>query len=310
MTVRIAHQLGPAEHEWLLSILPRDVTLTALPGETPWDVPMGTQILLIGHGVMPTISQARPSWAEDLSWVHIRPTGIDDAPDWLLKVPHVTLSRGASAGGIAEYVLSAMLNFARPLTPVRNPSAWVNPPHVGLEGKTLGLVGYGAIGQAIRARAVPFGMTVCATSRSMTPTDDGTELVTLPDLCAQSDHLVLCAPLTPSTRDLFNDVTFAHCREGQHLINVARGGLIVPDALRAALDGPIARATLDVWTEEPPAEGHWIYHHPKVHLTPHCSFQSQSMQAHHRETLRRNLGVWLAERPEALFGRVQVAQGY
>ena len=304
--LHVAHQLGAAQDEWLRTRLPPEARIDRLPAEDPWAVPEGATVLLVANGKLRSLPRSRPAWAGSLAWIHIRPTGVDQAPDWLFDIPHVTVSRGAAAVAIAEYVLAAMLDFEKQLGAIRvgQPDDW-GPRSIGsLYGRSIGLFGYGEIGRAIAHRARAFGMTVRATRRRAAAATDEVEFVPLPELCAHSDHLVLCAPLTDDTRGLFDRGTFARCRSGQHLINIARGELIVAEALRIALDGPIARATLDVWNEEPPPAGHWVYTHPRVHLTPHCSSRGANTEARLQGILEANLTTWLAGRPDAMTGLI------
>ncbi|AZQ68420.1 hypothetical protein EF888_15555 [Silicimonas algicola] len=304
--LHVAHQFDDAAHCWLRSHLPDGTPLDRLSPDAPWDVPEGTTVLLVGNGKLRSLTREKPQWAADLSWVHVRPTGIDAAPEWLFDVPVLTISRGAAATAIAEYVLAAMLQAEKrlPDIQVKQASEWA-PRQVGaLAGKSLGLFGFGEIGQAVASLAQAFGMTVRATRRRAVSSGSAVELVSLPELCALSDHLVLCAPLTEETRNLFDKTTFSQCRPGQHFVNVARGGLVVPEALREALDGPVARATLDVWTEEPPPDGHWVYTHPRVCLTPHCSSSGPSTTLRLQQILENNLGAWLAGRVEDMTGKV------
>ncbi len=309
----IAHQFDDAMHDWLRQRLPAGTRLDQLSADDPWGVPAGTTVLLVTNGKLRSLTRDRPIWADALEWMHIWPTGLDDAPGWLFDLPHVTVSRGAAAVAIAEYVLATMLDFEKRPTALRvtSAAAWTPATPGGLRGRTLGLFGFGEIGRAVAHRALAFGMTVRATRRqSQTPAPDGVAFVSLDQLCATSDHLVLCAPLTPDTVGLFDDARFAQCQAGQHLINVARGALIRPESLRSALGARIARASLDVWTVEPPPEGHWVYDHPHVHLTAHTSSRGPSTEARLRDILHGNLAAWLQSRPADLFGRVDPDQRY
>src|SRR5206468_3524002 len=144
-----------------------------------------------------------------------------------------------------------------------------------LHGRTLGLVGLGGIGAAVAERALPFGMRVRACRRTAAPAPiPGVDVVgSLAELVASSDHVVLAAPSTPATRHLFDREVFAAMKPGAHLVNVARGALVEQDALRAALDdGRVAMASLDAVEPEPLPEGHWMYGHPRVRLSPHVSW--------------------------------------
>jgi phosphoglycerate dehydrogenase-like enzyme len=92
-----------------------------------------------------------------------------------------------------------------------------------------------------------------------------------------ADHLVLAAPGTARTQHLLDARAFSLVKPGVHLVNIARGSLVDQDALRAALDDDrVARASLDTVTPEPLPEGHWMYEHPKVFLTPHSSWSSHA----------------------------------
>ncbi|QYK43115.1 MAG: glyoxylate reductase (NADP(+)) [Paracoccaceae bacterium] len=310
--LHIAHQFGADRHDWLRARLPAGTRIDRLGPDDPWGVAEGASVVLVGNGMLRRLSRLPPAWAGGVEWMHVRPTGLDDAPDWLFGLPYLTVSRGASAPAIAEYVMAAVLDAEKGLAALRVTSRdqWRAPGGGSLEGRSLGLVGYGEIGRAIAERARAFGMVVRATRRTQATAPDGVALVPLPILCAESDHLVLCAPLTEATRGLFGAATFGHCRPGQHLINVARGALIEPEALRAALEGPIARATLDVWAEEPPPEGHWVYVHPRVVLTPHCASRAPSTERRLQAILDANLTAWLEGRPDAMTGSVNRAGRY
>ena len=218
--------------------------------------------------------------ASGVRWVHAIGTGIDRFPLAELTDQLFTCSRGGSGVPIAEWVLAVMLAFEK-----RLPEAWIHAPpgdgwsrgeRGGLHGRSLGLLGFGAIGMAVAQRALPFGMRVRACRRTATPSDiAGVELVAdVSELVAQSDHVVIAAPATAATRHLFNRAVFAAMRPGAHLINVARGALVDQDALREALDdGRVATASLDAVDPEPLPPGHWMYTHPGVRLSPHVSWQ-------------------------------------
>jgi phosphoglycerate dehydrogenase-like enzyme len=243
------------------------------------DIPFGLRgdVLLTYPWSCPNL---RALLARGVRWVHAIGTGIDRFPLAELTYQHFTCSRGGSGVPIAEWALAVMLAFEK-----RLPEAWINAPPAGgwnrgergtLYGKSLGLFGFGAIGTAVAQRALPFGMRVRACRRTATPADvAGVELVAgLSELVAESDHVVIAAPATPATRQVFNRSVFAAMRPGAHLVNVARGALVDQDALREALDdGRVATASLDAVDPEPLPPGHWMYTHPRVRLSPHVSWQ-------------------------------------
>lgn len=217
-----------------------------------------------------------PRGWSDVQWVQLASVGIDYYPDWLFDGPVVTSARGTASTAIAEYVLAAIFTAAK-----RIPEIWLEQAsdwrriQLGLvQGSTLGLYGFGSIGQALAQRALALGIKVIALRRSDAPFEvDGVERVdTLEQLVARSDHLVLAAPSTPDTRHAINRDSLARAKPNLHLINIARGNLVDHQALLDALDdGKLALATLDVTDPEPLPAGHAFYRHPRVRLSPHIS---------------------------------------
>src|SRR5207248_2708819 len=121
--------------------------------------------------------------------------------------------------------------------------------------------------------------------------------------------LVVAAPATTRTTHLLDAGAFARVKPGVHLVNIARGALVDQEALQAALDdGRVALASLDVCDPEPPPDGHWLYEHPKVRLSPHVSWSNPAQTARIVELFVDNLRRFLAGRP--LAGEVDPAEGY
>jgi phosphoglycerate dehydrogenase-like enzyme len=217
-----------------------------------------------------------PRGWSDVQWVQLASVGIDYYPDWLFDGPVVTSARGTASIAIAEYVLAAIFTAAK-----RIPEIWLHQAgdwrrlQLGLvQGSTLGLYGFGSIGQVLAQRALALGIKVLALRRSDAPFGlEGVERAeSLEQLVARSDHLVLAAPSTPDTRHAINHAALAHARPGLHLINIARGNLVDHQALLEALDeGRVALATLDVTDPEPLPAGHAFYSHPRVRLSPHIA---------------------------------------
>jgi lactate dehydrogenase-like 2-hydroxyacid dehydrogenase len=166
---------------------------------------------------------------------------------------------------------------------IRGRQPWIWGPRmlVGLDisaGATLGILGYGRIGQAVARRAHAFDMTVIATSRSRTPgsTVDGVTFVDTPTLLAESDVVTVHTPLTVQTRHLIDAAALTAMKPTAYLINTARGGVVDEAALIAALhDGRIRGAALDVYEGEPrvnPA----LLDAPGLVLTPHTASAGQA----------------------------------
>ena len=142
---------------------------------------------------------------------------------------------------------------------------------IELQGKTLGIVGFGRIGQHLGVMAKAIGMNVVAYSTTRRPEVEakfGIPYVTLEELLAQSDFISLHAPAAPGA-PLINADTIAKMKDGVVIINTSRGANVDEDALLAALEsGKVRAAGLDVYADEPTANAA-LYSHPMVSCTPH-----------------------------------------
>jgi phosphoglycerate dehydrogenase-like enzyme len=255
-----------------------------------------------------------PEVVPGVRWLHAFATGVDAYPLDAVGDRVLTCSRGANAVPIAEWVLGSMLAFAKrfPETWLSEPpEAWGFAPLDVLDGRTVGLVGVGAIGSAVARRAFAFDMRVVAYRRRALPPElEGIEMcAVLPELLAQSDHVVIAAPATPETYHLIDADALAAVKPGAHLVNVARGTLVDQDALLAALDdGRVARASLDTVDPEPLPEGDPLYAHPKVFVTAHISYAAPDVLTPTLELFAENVRRYRAGEP--LHGVVDVAAGY
>lgn len=287
-----------------------DLELIAIPadGNLPEDV---TAEVLI------TYTWGAANLAEAVSrgvrWIHTIGTGVDRFPFDAVGDRVLTCARGASAVPIAEWVMAVLLAFEKRLPDawIGERAAWKRMALGGLDGRTLGLLGLGGIGSAVAVRALPFGMRVVALRRSAVPSPvAGVELVTeLDDVLRRADHLVLALPATAETRHVIDRRALACVKRGVHLVNVARGTLVDQDALREALDdGRVGRASLDTCDPEPLPEGHWLYGHPGVRLSPHVSWSMPGALDVFVDTFLDNLRRYRAGEP--LRGVVDVRLGY
>jgi len=148
-----------------------------------------------------------------------------------------------------------------------------------LRGKTIGIVGFGRIGQAVAEKASAFGLKILA-SDPVTPKEIvesyGGQLVTFEELLEQSDFVSLHAPLTPATEKLIGSREFGLMKDDSFLINAARGPLIDESALYDALsNGKIGGAGLDVMVENEPPKDHPLMQLENILITPHTAFFSQ-----------------------------------
>jgi phosphoglycerate dehydrogenase-like enzyme len=145
---------------------------------------------------------------------------------------------------------------------------------VELRDKYLGIIGCGRIGQVVAHCARSMGMRVIGYDPVMTAeafADAGIQRADLNDIWEKSDFITVHTPLTPETANILNDTTIAKCKNGVHIVNCARGGIVDEAALLRALEsGKVAGAALDVFTSEPPKD-HLkpLLSHPNLVCTPH-----------------------------------------
>lgn len=145
-------------------------------------------------------------------------------------------------------------------------------PLMELDGKTMGIVGFGKIGQATARIARALGMKIITYSRTRDESrlGEGMEYVELEELYATADVISLHCPLTEQTREMIDQESIAKMKDGVILLNTARGGLTVERDIADALDnGKISWAGVDVFSVEPPPADHPLILHPKCIVTPH-----------------------------------------
>jgi phosphoglycerate dehydrogenase-like enzyme len=314
MSLIIASQLE-ADFNRNLGLHPSGPTLIDVAEDEPWTAASEADILL----VRPTpawrqSTHLRPHiWPGRLKWVYSASAGVDFYPGWLLDAPLVTCGRGVASEEIADYVIAAIYAHAKNLeaVTVRSRAEWAHVPLGRVSGTTIGIVGLGAIGAAVARRGLALGAQVVGLRRSGAQSGiSGVQHVgDLETLVGEADHIVVAVPGTPQTRHLFNEALFARTRPGAHIINVARGSVIDQDALIDALDRRrLGFATLDVTEPEPLPEGHALYTHPRVRLTPHISSNYSLVRHRLLEKIQDDLSRFVrGERPTDI---VDPGRGY
>lgn len=220
----------------------------------------------------------------------------------------MTNASGVFANPCAEHALAMMLAFARELPRYvlngAGPRAWNYAEGrysiETLTGKTVVILGYGAIGRRLRELLAPFGARVVAVRRRPRG-DEGVETVAEADVhrvLPAADHVVNCLPDGPNTRRFCDAAFFAALRPGAFFCNVGRGSTVDQDALLSALrSGRVGGAFLDALDPEPLPPEHPLWTAPNCHLTPHVAGghrgQDESLVAHFVANLER----LLADRP-------------
>jgi len=241
-----------------LAKIPRDVEIS--------DVAEAEAILLaprVGAQLRKVLPQAKR-----VRWIHALAAGVETLPFDLLRGTDiiVTNSRGIFADALGEFAIAAMLWFAKDLRRlVENHKArrWEPFTVERLEGKTLGIIGYGGIGKAVGDRADALGMSIIPFGRNSGE---------LPTLLEQSDYVIVCTPLTPATRHMIGRPQIERMKRSAVLINVSRGTVVDEAALIEALRSHRIRgAALDVFEVEPLPESSPLWSLDNILLSPHSA---------------------------------------
>ena len=285
--------------------------------ENPPAAASDAQILYRASSFRPAVIDAILDRATDLRWMHVPAAGVDFAlsPRVLAGDFVITHMADVYDAPVSEFTLGLMLAAAKKLPTFlegQHEKKWLRPTsweqlesqHVVpqlLQGKTLGLVGFGGIGQALAKSAVALGMRVIAYRRSAQPDPLAEEVYgpgQLSNLLSQSDYVVLTLPLTKDTEGTIGAAELASMRPSAWLINVARGRLVDEAALVRSLEsGQIAGAALDVFLREPLPQDHPLYRLPNVILTPHVAGAFAGVNQKELEVFTELLRLFLEGKP-------------
>ncbi len=193
-------------------------------------------------------------------------------------VPIVRIMDEGLIGQMTEYALYWALHHHRDIDKYaenQRDTRWREEPFVDTANRRVGVLGLGSIGQDTSDKFSKLGFPTAGWSRTAknlpgVETFHGRE--SLPRFLGRSDILVNVLPLTRETHGLLDAAAFAALPKGAYVINMARGGHVVDEALLAALDsGHLSGAALDVFNQEPLPADHAYWRHPKVHVTPHVA---------------------------------------
>ncbi len=257
-----------------------------------------------------------------LCWVHSPAAGVGSLLFPAMKASHIPLtnSRGMNARAVAEHAIAMILALTRRLPDaVRAQSArqWIQADLSGLptlQGRTMGIVGLGAIGSELSAMAHALGLRVIGTRREVAdPVPAGVaealSPAELPRLLDESDIVVLAAPLTAETRGLIGASELSRMKPTAILVNVSRGKLVrEAELVRTLQAGTIAGAALDVFEHEPLDQSSPLWGMSNVLITPHVAgFRADYWEAA-VGVFSENLRRFLSGRP--LLNLVDKAQGY
>ncbi|CAH1237907.1 PHGDH [Branchiostoma lanceolatum] len=215
-------------------------------------------------------------------------TGVDnvDIPSATKKNVVVMNTPGGNTLSAAEHTCFLIGSLARQIPQAHmsmKEGRWDRKKFMGNElyGKTLGIIGLGRIGKEVALRMQAFGMTTIGFDPiidAKTASEFNVEWMSLEDLWPKCDYITVHVPLIPQTANMLCDETFAKCKNGMRVVNVARGGIYEEAAILRALEsGKCAGAALDVWEKEPTTNTALV-NHPNVIAVPHLGANTREGQ--------------------------------
>jgi glyoxylate/hydroxypyruvate reductase len=242
-----------------------------------WDDAMRTAEVLIGWRFPREDLAAR---APGLRWIHLTGAGIEHVLplDWLPRGVALTTNSGVHAPKAGEFAAMAILminNHLPALVTAQREGRWQRIFSSAVRGKTLAVIGVGAMGGAAAQRAKELGMHVLGVRRSGRPHRDVDEMFGPEDLAKvlpRADIVLLCLPLTRETRQILGRRELDLIKPEAGLINMARAGVVDYEALAAKLtQGELSGAMLDVFDPEPLPADSPLWKTPNLIMTPHVS---------------------------------------
>ena len=281
--------------------------VTRYDGTAPDQVPAragDADVLLVNKVKLP---ESVLSQLPKLKYVGVLATGYDNVDTAAAARRNIAVTNvpGYSSDSVAQLTFALLLELCHHAGEhsrrVLEEKAWSRQPYYcfwdfplsELAGRTMGVVGLGRIGVRVAEIARAFGMNVIAYTR--TPKEiAGVKCVDFDTLLAGSDVISLNCPLTEQTRGLINADALARMKKTAYLINTSRGGVIVEDDLRRALDrGVIAGAAVDVLSSEPPTEDNPLLHAKNIIVTPHIAWATMEARTRLLSIVTDNLSAYL-----------------
>jgi phosphoglycerate dehydrogenase-like enzyme len=250
-----------------------------------------------------------------LAWISVGGSGTDHLVPWDPRRLTVTNAAGVASDMMAQYAIGAIFHFSlgfHLFAAAQRAHRWTGGTVAPVDGRRVLILGLGKTGQDVARRAKAMGLTVIGVRANPRPTPQVDQVFgpdELDSLWPQADYIVVCVPLTDSTRGLVGRRAFGAMKPQAVLIDVSRGGVVAEAALLQALeDGRIKGAALDVFETEPLPSHHPFWGLDNVLITPHCSSVYEGWERRSMEMFCDNLDRWL--RREPLENVVDPARGY
>lgn len=312
VSVLVYHRLADQYRQMIRQRFPELEVTAGFDRETLFKHLPGAEILIAWQFAVEALEKATR-----LRWIQLTSAGADHLLEARDSLRHrlVTNTRGIHADIMADYTFGAifMLLWDVPgLLCDQQEKRWINKYVSPLAGRTLGIVGVGAVGSEIARRARSFHMSVVGVKRSSIPVD-GVEQMFGPDRLREmlhlSDFVVLLLPATPETCHMIGEPELRSMKRTSYLINISRGSVIEESALlRALQENWIAGAVLDVFEKEPLPPESPLWTLKNAILTPHISGNLQNYSERVMEIFSENYLRWKAGRP--LLNVVDLEKGY
>jgi D-2-hydroxyacid dehydrogenase (NADP+) len=247
-----------------------------------------------------------------LKWVHSLGTGTDGITDssYLGKDVIVTATRGIHGVPMSEMAFLMMLSFNRDIRRIerqRNEKKWERYPGTTLDGKTVGILGLGAIAEDMAPRFKAFGMKVVGisrTRRAIPGFDAVYSRAEMLEAVRDLDYFVLLLPLEADSRNIVDDKVLSAMKPTAFLVNLARGGVLDEAALlRALQSNRLAGAALDALATEPLPQDSPLWSLPNVFITPHIGGYCDTYPRDASMQFERSLAAFLAGKPGDMINR-------
>lgn len=305
-----AHTLNPGDNPW--DPIEDLGEFVAYPRTEPKDIfsrADGAEILITNK--VPLSAKMIHS-LKRLRFIAVIATGynivdIDAAREREIPVSNVP---NYSTASVAQHVFALLLELTNHVAKhnasvhngdwIRSPDfAYWHSPVMELDGKTLGILGFGATGQAVARIGQAMGMKILVSSRTRRETDiANVRWVSVEELAQQSDVISLHAPQTAETTEIIDSKFLSQMKPSAYLINTARGGLVSEPDLAAALnDGKIAGAGVDVISVEPMKDGNPLYQCRNCIITPHIAWASTEARKRLLQITAENIAAFQRGEP-------------
>ncbi len=302
ITVLDGNALNPGDLSW--SPLEKFGELTVFPRTEPEDVinRIGDSEIILLNKI--NITENILNSCKSLKYIGVQATGYNVIDIEACKWHGVTVTNvpSYSTAGVAQLTFAFITEFACH-TKIHSDSVmagdWCKSPDfcywklplTELEGKVLGILGYGNIGSRVAQIGKAFGMKIIVCSRSK---KNGVDNVTLEELLSMSDFITLHAPLTKETSKIINKDSLKYVKKTSYIINTARGGLVDEEAIRDALDSKaIAGYAADSVSEEPMKSNNPLLGAPNCLLTPHIAWAATETRQRLLNIVVENIEAWL-----------------